>query len=280
MKYTLKTLLFCSVVSLLTACGGDGDDKVAVEPVNSAPQAIAGVDRTVQEQNSVILDARASIDQDGDALSYQWTQVSGPAVILSNAHSVQPSFVTPEVDAPTDLVFEIQVSDIKQEISTDSITVTVLNQTLAQEKKQLVVHPVSTMLSAEAGGLVNVQFEYTPPVEASLPAGLMLKLHWNSSLLSFKGLNEVLSINHLGVSPEMLDKKDDDHNPDTDKYVIISWLDYENAEWLSDAVFPAALFSASFVTVEGEEGSTHVTLSSHFTSPSYYLKSQIVSVEL
>lgn len=282
MKYIFNAPSLCLVLSLLTACGGgnNSDGKAVSEPTGSAPQAIAGVDKTVRENDSVVLDARASFDKDGDELSYQWVQLSGPSVTLSNTHSTQPSFVTPEVDATTSLVFELQVSDAKQEVKTDSVTITVLDRALDQQKKQLMVHPVNVVLTAQTDEVLSVPFEFRSFENAPKTAGLMLKLHWNSSLLSFNGLSEVLGINHLGVSPEMMDRRDEDQNPDTDKYVIISWLDYENAEWLSEVNLPVALFAAGFKPVKGGSGSTQITLSSHFTSPGFELHSQVVSVEL
>lgn len=289
MKYKSKisTLSVVMLPLLLAACSsGDGDnggvEPIPVEPeaTNRAPVATAGANKSVWEQGSVILDARSSNDADGDSLSYQWTQTAGESVTLSNMNSAQPSFVAPEVDAVTELVFEVQVSDANQAMSTDTTTITVMDQTLEQRVNQMMVHPVSKMITAETGKAVNVPFEYKTAEGVTSPIGLMLKLHWNSSHLSFKELGEVLAVNHLGVSTERMDSQDHDNNPDTDKYVILSWLDYENTEWLNNIGSSAVLFAASFEPVEGAVGTTHVTLSPHFVSPGYKLHSQIVSVEM
>lgn len=288
-KIDIRTLCVAAAIPLLlTACGGGGGDSgdnatgEAVEPTpeqtNRAPQAVAGVSRTVMESDSVILDARNSSDEDGDALSYVWTQLSGPEVALSNTNSSQPSFVAPAVDAATELSFELQVTDATGAVSTDALNITVQNQPVLG--KQLMVQPTTHALTAQAGQSVDVAFQYESSEGSPSPTGLMLKLHWDSSKLSFKELSEVLAVNHLGVSPIMQDAQDADHNPDTDQYVILSWLDHENISWPSNVSLPAALFSANFEPVAGVSGSTHVTLSPHFNTPGYTLHTQSVSVEL
>lgn len=287
-QYSKVSIISSGMLSLLlTACGGGGDKQADAPtepepaiPSNRAPQAIAGMSKTVLEQGSVILDARKSNDEDGDALSYQWIQLSGPEVVLSNPNSSQPGFVAPEVDASTELVFELQVSDVNKDISTDTVAITVHNLSTAQQAKQLKVIPENTVLSAQDRKAIDVVFQYKQPEGGVFTAGLMLKLHWDSNQLSFKELNEVLAINHLGVSAVMSDQKNDDHNSDTDKYVILSWLDYENVSWPGEANLAAPLFAVSFDVVEGASGSTHITISDHFNTPGYTLQTQSVSVNL
>lgn len=275
---------------LITACGkndsssGEGVPVVEANPppitqTNQPPIAQAGANRSVFEQGSMTLDARRSTDADDDSLSYHWVQLSGQEVALSNENSPQSSFVAPTVDADTELVFELEVMDEGKATSTDMVTITIKKQ-LSSLDQQLNVHPVSSVINAEPGQRVDIAYQYKAPEGDVSVTGLMVKLHWNSSQLSFKEMGEVLAVNHLGVSPEMLDLRDDDHNADTDKYVILSWLDYEGIKWLRDASLPAALFSASFEPVVGATGSTQVNVSPHFTSPGYILRSQTVSVEM
>ncbi|CAN0422775.1 unnamed protein product, partial [Hapterophycus canaliculatus] len=77
----------------------------------------------------VTLNGAASVDPDGGTLSYQWTQVSGPTVSLSDATAAQPTFTFPdtgngikvfrkgenrpiEAGQPAEtLIFELVVSD-------------------------------------------------------------------------------------------------------------------------------------------------------------------------
>ncbi|QSQ15391.1 myxosortase-dependent M36 family metallopeptidase [Myxococcus landrumensis] len=84
---------------------------VTLRNVNRAPVANAGVAATVQSGATVTLNGSASSDPDGTAVTYQWTQVSGPTVALSSATVAQPTFTAPSVSAERDLVFSLVVSD-------------------------------------------------------------------------------------------------------------------------------------------------------------------------
>ncbi len=79
---------------------------------NLEPTAVAGPEQTVREGETVTLDGSASSDDDGSISGYAWTQVSGPAVTLSGATLVQPTFTAPQVGgAGAELVFSLQVTD-------------------------------------------------------------------------------------------------------------------------------------------------------------------------
>lgn len=96
---------------------------VTVEPVNDPPTVDAGSDQTVTEGDSVTLSGSAS-DVDDSSLTYSWTQTSGPDVSLSDASAAQPTFTAPDVDNPTDLTFELTVSDGENQVA-DAVTVTI-----------------------------------------------------------------------------------------------------------------------------------------------------------
>ncbi len=88
-------------------------DTVAVRVAeNGAPSVDAGQDQTVFEAAAVTLSGVAT-DPNGDALTYQWTQVSGPAVTLDSPTSPSTGFDAPDVaaGAPQTLTFELTVSD-------------------------------------------------------------------------------------------------------------------------------------------------------------------------
>ncbi|MCP4766105.1 MAG: hypothetical protein GY875_07520 [Gammaproteobacteria bacterium] len=99
--------------------------QVSVENVLVAPVADAGSDQKVKRKSKVTLDGSASFDPDGSIMSYQWTQVSGKKVSLSNANSAVASFVAPKKRRKSKLVFQLQVTDNEGIADTDQTTVTV-----------------------------------------------------------------------------------------------------------------------------------------------------------
>ena len=92
-------------------------------PTNRAPVASAGPPKTVSSGAIVALDGSASSDPDGDALTYQWTQLSGTAVTLSDPTTATPSFTAPT--GPASLTFQLIVNDGKVASAPSTVTVTV-----------------------------------------------------------------------------------------------------------------------------------------------------------
>jgi len=83
---------------------------VTVRQVNRAPTANAGTAQTVDERSVVMLTGSGG-DPDSDALTFAWSQVSGPAVTFSDATAESPQFTAPEVSADEMVVLELVVSD-------------------------------------------------------------------------------------------------------------------------------------------------------------------------
>lgn len=92
---------------------------------NRAPVANAGADLAVASGAQVTLNGSASSDPDGDALTYQWRQLQGPAVSLTGATTATPGFTAPAVAQETVLSFELVVSDGQLQSPADAVTVTV-----------------------------------------------------------------------------------------------------------------------------------------------------------
>ena len=75
---------------------------------NSAPVANAGPDQTGISSGTITLDGSGSYDPDNDAITYQWTQVSGAPVTLSAPTAAKTSFTAV---AGQTYVFRLTVTD-------------------------------------------------------------------------------------------------------------------------------------------------------------------------
>ncbi|MCA8949635.1 MAG: LamG domain-containing protein [Planctomycetes bacterium] len=91
---------------------------------NLVPLANAGIDQAVGEDTVVTLDAGSSYDPEGRTLTYTWTQISGPAVVLSDTGAAQSTFTAPQTTGSTTLQFQVEVSD-GVNVSVDTVDVTV-----------------------------------------------------------------------------------------------------------------------------------------------------------
>ncbi|ATB38155.1 PKD domain-containing protein [Cystobacter fuscus] len=92
--------------------------------LNRVPVANAGPDQIVNERRLVTL-AGSGTDPEGRKLTYEWKQVGGPLVTLSDASVPNPTFASPKVTADTDLRFELRVRDEVNTSPPDSVTVRV-----------------------------------------------------------------------------------------------------------------------------------------------------------
>ncbi|HEX8697369.1 MAG TPA: myxosortase-dependent M36 family metallopeptidase [Myxococcaceae bacterium] len=102
--------------------------ELLVTNVNRKPVAAPQAPATVAERSGpVTLNGAGSTDADGETLSYQWTQRSGPTVALSSATAASPTFDAPEVTADTQLSFELVVNDGLENSTAQTVAVTVTN---------------------------------------------------------------------------------------------------------------------------------------------------------
>ena len=94
---------------------------------NVAPVADAGVDQTVGANVTVTLNGSNSYDSDDGIASYQWVQIEGDGVSLSDSTAVSPKFVTPHVgEGGTVLTFQLTVIDSGGLQSSDTCTINVV----------------------------------------------------------------------------------------------------------------------------------------------------------
>jgi hypothetical protein len=88
---------------------------------NDAPVANAGPDQIGIAAGTVNLDGSASSDPDGDPITYQWSQVSGPSVSISGMNTARASFTAVEGQS---YGFRLVVRDDQGQQGVDTVTVT------------------------------------------------------------------------------------------------------------------------------------------------------------
>jgi hypothetical protein len=136
--------------------------QVTVENVNHSPTANAGPDQNVAEGVIVALNGTGSSDPDGDALMYQWLQIGGGAVVISNGNTPTASVVAPMVGNGIELLeFELTVCDTSGACSADQISIWVRDQnappscSLAKPSQSILWPPNHKMVSISIHGLTD-----------------------------------------------------------------------------------------------------------------------------
>ena len=102
-------------------------DTVSISTENSPPVADAGSDQSVFVTDIAQLDGSASIEIDGDTLTYAWSLTSipdGSAAILSDPTLVNPTFI---VDLPGTYIAQLIVNDGTVNSNADSVTISTQN---------------------------------------------------------------------------------------------------------------------------------------------------------
>ena len=96
-------------------------DEVLIVVHNMPPVANAGLNQLIKTMPLVItLNGTGSYDPFDDSLLYNWTQISGPAVTLSNPNAVEPNFVPTEYGV---YEFELVVNDGQFDSNPDNVTI-------------------------------------------------------------------------------------------------------------------------------------------------------------
>lgn len=89
--------------------------------VESAPtlsdRTFTASERAADGTLSLITLEASAEDADGDPLTFEWTQTSGPQVALTEATTTRPSFRSPVITADVALTFSVTVSDGKARVS-------------------------------------------------------------------------------------------------------------------------------------------------------------------
>ncbi len=119
------TIVFSLVVNDGTAASTPATVSIVVRDVNRTPVANAGPAASINARAAGKLDGSASTDADGDSLAYLWSQVSGPAAVLTGAATSRPSFTAPDSTADTSITFQLVVNDGKANSAPATVEISV-----------------------------------------------------------------------------------------------------------------------------------------------------------
>jgi hypothetical protein len=96
---------------------------------NDAPVANAGPDQIGVPAGQITLDGSGSFDPEGDELTYQWQQVSGPSVSIAGMNTARASFTAAEGQS---YGFRLTVRDPQGQQAVDTVTVTTTSREAVQ----------------------------------------------------------------------------------------------------------------------------------------------------
>jgi len=116
---------FTATLTVVDTGGQSDSDSVEIDVVNRPPRADAGSDATAAKRALVRLDGTASLDPDGDPLTFLWSQSAGPPIALAGADTATPSFTPIRRGA---YAFALAVTDGWGGAASDAVTVVVENR--------------------------------------------------------------------------------------------------------------------------------------------------------
>jgi len=144
---------------------------------NQPPVANAGMDQTVEERAEVILDGSESFDPDGNPLSFEWEQLSGPVLTLQDSTATFASFTAPQVNEVTVLVFRLTVGDGVVQTQ-DQVSIALTPVVITVYFPQVGDGTVANIRLQSNLIFVNTGAEATLEVDFSTPTGILWSSPW------------------------------------------------------------------------------------------------------
>jgi hypothetical protein len=134
---------------------------------------------------------------------------------------------------------------------------------------QIVNSTSGVVIEGAAGSSVSVPVTYTTSDNDNTLTGLGLRMHFNSSMLTFTGLSGILQTGLIAQQPSVPDTSDYDNDPATTHYVLVSWADLQG-NW-PNTTLPATLYSAGFTLAPGLANGTtaNIKFSASSTATGY-----------
>ena len=123
--------------------------------------------------------------------------------------------------------------------------------------QQQTVAPTPTSQTTDPGTAVSFNAIYDTSNGDATVTGLGLRMHFDSSALTFNSLTAVLGTSLVAQQAPQADGTDFDEDASTDQFVLISWADIAGM-WPGAGTLPATLFTANFTTDAGFSSATKV----------------------
>lgn len=158
---------------------------------------------------------------------------------------------------------------------TSSLTDSTMISSLAETVQNQIVTPSQTELSVTPGTHATFDVNYsTNPTDPTL-SGLGLRMYYNSSLLTFNSLSNVLTTGNISQQAAADDTADADGDPNTDKYVLVAWADMSQ-NW--PAATSQRLYSADFTLKSDATTATQVNFGASSTAAGWTFASTPVTI--
>jgi hypothetical protein len=133
--------------------------------------------------------------------------------------------------------------------------------------QQQIVTPEPVSQFAGPGQAVSFYAIYTTEPADPAVTGLGLRIHYDSSKLTFVSLTNVLATGLVSQSQPQADTGNQDADPFTDRVVLVAWADV-SGNW--PGTLPETLFLANFTTAAGfNSGSTAVNFTASSTAAGF-----------
>ncbi|MGB0445620.1 MAG: cadherin domain-containing protein, partial [Porticoccaceae bacterium] len=131
---------------------------------------------------------------------------------------------------------------------------------------------------AKLGDSVTIEVGYDVSDSESALTGLGLRVHYDSSILTFDQFDQVLEKDSIFVDGPHNDFDNLDNNASTDKYILSAWASI-GGDW--PGVLPESLLALTFNTVEDTDlETTTIAFSSDDTAVGYTFKAENYQMDL
>ena len=125
--------------------------EIIVNPVNHVPLVSAGRDQLIFPSINVITLVGSVVDVDGDPLTFNWEQISGPEIELVNTDLRYLTIISPSIDFSdfTPMTFELTADDGYGGVASDSATVYPFHALLQNKRISIDAGPLQTVRQGE-----------------------------------------------------------------------------------------------------------------------------------